>query len=685
MERMCPYCLHPAQPGSPCPHCGKDPGTYQPGSHHFPPGKLLHERYLLGRVLGEGGFGITYFGLDIKLERRVAVKEYFPTTFVKREASVTLDVTCYTASGEKIYQKGREQFLQEARTMARLEEIPEIVRVLDFFPENNTAYIVMEFLEGETLKDLTARRGPLPAAELLSLVRPVLGAMEKMHQAGVIHRDISPDNLMVLKNGAMKLMDFGCARDVGGEATMTVTLKHGFAPYEQYTGHGQGPWSDLYSLCATVYYCLTGRVPPDAMEREDVPLTPPSQFGAALSEGQEQALLKGLALYSRNRWQSAGDLYGALYGVTMDGQPWTPPEEQSEEQPFRETEYIHTEEGREHQTDPIGGTQFVAEEENDTKADAVKARPALSKRAKGGIAAAACLVILAAAAFAGWKWLSPADAGNTLPADGGITVAAPDNGAEQTPGDADIPIPDVQDAVDGDLNPADADPDVQDAPPQENEAAPDDPEPSGGETTGSSTAPPPPADDPPASSGEAQSSDPPPAAQPTKAELEAQVESLLESQQFDQAAEVYRQMNTLGYISTEKLSSSLVDVGSDAEYYWSETDFGNNSSPYIKTAFDLYTEAAGMGNTQAYASIAYCYDYGHYVSRDPAMACQWWTKLANTGDGPACYFVAEYYADGNGVAQDIPTAIDWLNKCLEYGASYMESDARALLEELQGA
>src|SRR5699024_8834546 len=102
-----------------------------------------------GRVLGEGGFGITYFGLDTKLERRVAVKEYFPTTFVKREASVTLDVTCYTASGEKIYRKGREQFLQEARTMARLEEIPEIVRVLDFFPENNTAYIVMEFLEGE--------------------------------------------------------------------------------------------------------------------------------------------------------------------------------------------------------------------------------------------------------------------------------------------------------------------------------------------------------------------------------------------------------------------------------------------------------------------------------------------------------------------------------------------------------
>ena len=162
------------------------------------------------------------------------------------------------------------------------------------------------------------------------------------------------------------------------------------------------------------------------------------------------------------------------------------------------------------------------------------------------------------------------------------------------------------------------------------------------------------------------------------------MESYLDANQFAEAAEVYRQMNTLGYVSREKLGSSLVEVGADAEYYWSETDFGNNNSPYVKTAFDLYTEAAGLGCAQAYAKLAYCYDYGHYVSQDPAQACHWWTQMANTGDGPACYFVAEYYAEGNGVPQDIPTAISWLNKCLEYGASYVESDARALLTELQG-
>ena len=111
------------------------------------------------------------------------------------------------------------------------------------------------------------------------------------------------------------------------------------------------------------------------------------------------------------------------------------------------------------------------------------------------------------------------------------------------------------------------------------------------------------------------------------------MESYLDANQFAEAAEVYRQMNTLGYVSREKLGSSLVEVGADAEYYWSETDFGNNNSPYVKTAFDLYTEAAGLGCAQAYAKLAYCYDYGHYVSQDPAQACHWWTQMANTGDG----------------------------------------------------
>ena len=158
------------------------------------------------------------------------MKEYFPTFLVSREVSLTLDVTCHTSGNQPTYEKGREQFLREAKTMARLDSIPEIVQVLDHFPEHNTAYIVMEFLEGRTLKEVVAQSGPIPADTMLALLEPVLRAMEAMHQAGVIHRDISPDNLMELKDGTVKLMDFGCARDFQSGLTETITLKHGFSP-----------------------------------------------------------------------------------------------------------------------------------------------------------------------------------------------------------------------------------------------------------------------------------------------------------------------------------------------------------------------------------------------------------------------------------------------------------------------
>ena len=670
MERYCPYCMHLIQPGNPCPSCKRDPETYRPESRQLPSGTLLQERYVLGRALGAGGFGITYLGWDLKLERRVAVKEYFPTAFLKRETSVTLDVTCYTASGQEAYTKGREQFLREARTMAALEKIPQMVRVLDFFPEHNTAYIIMEFLEGQTLKEITQAQGPCSAQVLLPMLEPVIRAMESMHQANIIHRDISPDNLMLLSNGTVKLMDFGCARDIQGEVTMTAMLKEGFAPYEQYSGHGQGPWSDLYSLCATIYYCLTGKVPPSAMKRgEPDPLIPPSRLGAELTEQQERALLKGLAVRAAERWQSMGELYGALYGATPDGQPWVPPEDWEKWNPSK----------------PDPEPEPTPEPKPEKKFD-------LSRGAKGGIAAACAGVVLVAALAA-----SGLLGGGTDPvvlSDDDIPTQSQTvlTGEEEDPQTEDssrldpnaLLQPDV--SLDDTEGVPDEDPNGDAGQSQNGEVGtgqepvqnqPSDPPPSNHQTT--------------PSGGQTEPSTPTPEPEPepepttpTKAELEAQVEAHLDANQFAETAEVYRQMNTLGYISREKLGSSLVEVGDDAEYYWSETDYGNNSSPYVKTAFDLYTEAANLGCAQAYAKLAYCYDYGHYVSPDPAMACHWWTQMANTGDGPACYFVAEYYADGNGVPQDIPTAINWLNKCLEYGASYMESDARALLTELQG-
>lgn len=676
MKRCCPYCMEPLIEETLCTRCGKDPDTYQPASHHFPPGTLLHDRYLLGRVLGEGGFGITYLGLDTELERRVAVKEYFPTAFVKRETSLTLAVTCYTGAGQSHYEKGREQFLKEARTMAKLEDIPEIVRVLDFFQANNTAYIVMEFLEGETLKDRTARLGRIPAGDLIGLLRPVMGAMEAMHQAGIIHRDISPDNLMCLPDGRVKLMDFGCAKDIGGGRTMTVTLKQGFAPLEQYTGHGQGPWSDLYSLCATIYYCLTGRVPPAALERdkdqEPDPLIPPSQLGVNLTSRQEQALLKGMALRLQDRWQTIGELYGALYGIRLDG---TACEEPSgpEKRAEGKTEYVNREKSR-----------FSGDGQTEHTTPPTPERKRISKKVLGTIAACCTLLVVAAATLGGGLLSAPeseSDHGGSvvLPEDKDGATSSSLTGEESLPTDKAQPA----DGLLSGLSESGSEQEGEGEVPGEKVPSAEEGEP-GSADTASATKPAQQQNQPTQEAAPPTQTEPEKPTVPTKAELESQTETAVAEGRYSNAADLYRQMKELGYISTSKLAVCLTEVAGDAESAWYDTAYGDNSSPLIKTAYELYVEAANMGNKEAMAAVAYCYDYGHYVSQDSGKACQWWTKLANTGDGPACYFVAQYYADGNGVPQSTQTAIEWLNKCLEYGAGYVESDAQALLDELQG-
>lgn len=323
MDReYCPYCMNPVEPGAACPACGLTAGAYAPSPHHLPPGTVLRDRYLVGRVLGEGGFGITYIGCDLRLELKVAIKEYFPTDRANRVAAADLSVSSYSGAAGERYQSGKARFLQEARTMARMDKQPVIVSVRDFFELNNTAYIVMEYVEGTTFKDLVPQRGGrIPAGELLHEMEPLFSALAAMHRQGLIHRDISPENLM-LENGDVRLLDFGCAREsAGGEATLTIALKHGYAPVEQYQNKGQGPWTDVYALSATMYYCLTGRKPPQSMDRlVDDELVPPRKLGVELTERQEKALLYGMGVRPRKRFQSVEELHAALYeGVLPDG------------------------------------------------------------------------------------------------------------------------------------------------------------------------------------------------------------------------------------------------------------------------------------------------------------------------------------------------------------------------------
>ena len=281
-------------------------------------GTRLIGRYTIEGVLGQGGFGITYLGMDELHKKKVAIKEFFPQGIVTRNIEYE-DTVTVTLVGEKDnYEKGKERFLKEAQTMAIFSKDKGIVKALDFFEINNTAYIVMEYLEGVTLKQYLRENKRIDAEDLVELLVPLIEALDEIHSQGLIHRDISPDNIMVLPDGRIKLMDFGAARDYTefGEKSLSIVLKPGYAPPEQYQTHGvQGPWTDIYALCATMYKCITGENPPDAIDRlVDDHLKKISAFGIPVLPQIEEAIIKGMSVAANDRYQNVGDFCEDLYG-----------------------------------------------------------------------------------------------------------------------------------------------------------------------------------------------------------------------------------------------------------------------------------------------------------------------------------------------------------------------------------
>lgn len=278
-------------------------------------------RYVIQEVLGQGGFGITYLGIDKLYGNKVAIKEYYPQKIAMRKAQYEDVVTVTSIEEKNNYDKGKKRFLDEAQVMARFNKNEGIVKILDFFEANNTAYIVMEYLEGITLKQYLGKYGVLQFRNLIEMMLPLLEALIEIHSQGLIHRDISPDNIMVQHNGKLKLMDFGAARDYteSGNKSLTVILKPGYAPPEQYQTHGvQGPWTDIYALCATIYKCLTGITPPDAIARVmDDKFKEPDQLDGKLSPDIKKILWKGMNIFPEERYQDIGefgeDVFDALF------------------------------------------------------------------------------------------------------------------------------------------------------------------------------------------------------------------------------------------------------------------------------------------------------------------------------------------------------------------------------------
>ena len=274
--RRCMKCMHALAAGETfCSECGRPYGSVETEPFALKPGTILDGKYLVGEMLGQGGFGITYIGFDLLLEQKVAIKEYYPmsTGMVSRENSTTV-VWSSAVMQKSGMEKGFDSFLKEARKMAKLGGIPGVVGVKSVFIQNETAYIVMDFIEGETLLKKLQRGGPMDYGTCISLMTPIMQALAEVHKHGIIHRDISPDNIMVQSDGKLILLDLGAAKDLdiqgkdGNVQSSQMVAKHGFSPVEQYGQAGKiGPWTDVYAMAATIYYCCTGVLPPSATDR----------------------------------------------------------------------------------------------------------------------------------------------------------------------------------------------------------------------------------------------------------------------------------------------------------------------------------------------------------------------------------------------------------------------------------
>lgn len=265
----------------------------------------VRDRYQIEKILNRGGFGITYLAKDRELCENVVLKKYQP---IEYESDINIRKISRKSERRSSYEKGKRDFLKEARILSSLFEVKEVVKILDYFEENGDAYIVMEYVSGMTLRQYIENSCELMNFEQAwTFLLPVINALEKVHEKNLIHRDISPDNIIVRKDGSLKLIDFGSARQYAdGKTTMTAIIKNGYAPPEQYETKGkQGPWTDIYSICATIYEMITGVIPQSAIQRQEQDkMYPPSSYGCEITPQQEKALMKGLSLDYRKRYQN---------------------------------------------------------------------------------------------------------------------------------------------------------------------------------------------------------------------------------------------------------------------------------------------------------------------------------------------------------------------------------------------
>ena len=439
--RRCMKCMHPLAAGETvCPECGRAYGSANAETFALKPGTILEGKYLVGEMLGQGGFGITYIGFDLLLEQKVAIKEYYPmsTGMVSRDGHSTV-VWSSAMMGKTGTQKGFDSFLKEARKMAKLGGIPGVVGVKSVFIQNETAYIVMDFIEGETLLKKLQKNGPMDFDSCVKLMTPIMQALSEVHEHGIIHRDISPDNIMVRPDGKLILLDLGAAKDLdiqgndGSVQSSQMVAKHGFSPIEQYSKSGKvGPWTDIYAMAATIYYCCTGILPPPATDRtiDDTLACQPR-----LTHTQFDILADCMRMRPQDRPQSMDTLLQMLTHPQGEAKPF---EEVPETEPV-EQEVREPAPPKPMETEPVAQkTQSINPEAPPTQPPRHDAKP---KRPRPkwlipGVAAVVAVIALAISIGSGGKKSTPASSAKAPAAQAVATEPAPTKSVPTAPVEA---------------------------------------------------------------------------------------------------------------------------------------------------------------------------------------------------------------------------------------------------------
>lgn len=314
-KNYCSGCMYVIENESGICDCGFDEKKYKLEPNCLPIGTVLHDSFVVGKMIGKGGFGITYIGLDTTLEKRVAIKEFYLHGYASRYSQSSTDIVPISENYTSFYENNKKKYLDEARILARFSNIQGIVTVNSFFEENNTAYIIMDYIDGITLKEYLKKYGPISSEKAFSLLKNVINALEKIHKKNVYHRDIKPSNIMITPEEEAFLLDFGAAREIqDSDETITIIKTPGYAPFEQINYHGnQGPWTDIYELCATLYHCVTGKAPIDSNKRMELDdLVEPYKINSRCSKHDSEIIMKGLSLKPDDRYQSIEQLKSAI-------------------------------------------------------------------------------------------------------------------------------------------------------------------------------------------------------------------------------------------------------------------------------------------------------------------------------------------------------------------------------------